>query len=329
MAREAKLWRLTFLDSPFGASFVDRFRDRFSDQRLDGLYPAFPEEELKRVFTFRSRQTLRFATVAALFLLIPAIVLTGVVLNRRQPSSLGTYRVLEGALEGEPGWELPAGEEGHLFPGTTFRIPRECSLLVTLTAEPEPGELEDSAERSVGATRIEVVGPAVFKTAREATAAAFAALLDSGKLEAEVSRRGPGESFNVRTPHAEASVVGTQFSLEVFDDHTDLTVAEGEVAFRPLSSGATGKVVGAGDPHRIRRDFRGPEPIASRVTAPVATTPPATSPTSPPAPTSPTAANPGAGQGPGSAGTVPGPGGALDQPRRSEEIKDLDQPVPQ
>lgn len=63
--------------------------------------------------------------------------------------------------------------------------------------------------------------------------------LTRGAVLCDVKRLGPGQVFELRTPHAHARVRGTVFSVQVDDRHTTLQVHEGtvEVAERVLHAG--------------------------------------------------------------------------------------------
>ncbi len=63
-----------------------------------------------------------------------------------------------------------------------------------------------------------------------------------GKLEASVARQRPFRPMLVKTPQAEARVLGTKFTLTVSANATRLDVIEGKVRFTRLSDGARIKV---------------------------------------------------------------------------------------
>ena len=61
--------------------------------------------------------------------------------------------------------------------------------------------------------------------------------LSKGKLSASVSKQAPDAQMVIKTPHANAEVLGTEFDLEVKDDRAELKVYEGSVLlYRPSSS---------------------------------------------------------------------------------------------
>ena len=66
-----------------------------------------------------------------------------------------------------------------------------------------------------------------------------------GKLEATVARQRPFKPLLVRTPNAEARVLGTKFTLTTTTNRTRLDVSEGSVRLTRASDGAAVKV-GAG-----------------------------------------------------------------------------------
>jgi hypothetical protein len=59
--------------------------------------------------------------------------------------------------------------------------------------------------------------------------------LEVGKLEASVARQRPFRPMILRTPHAEARVIGTRFTLSVTTNSTRLDVSEGFVRFTRTS----------------------------------------------------------------------------------------------
>jgi hypothetical protein len=63
--------------------------------------------------------------------------------------------------------------------------------------------------------------------------------LDIGQLTAIVARQPKNKSLVIRTPHATASVVGTELSLEVLTERTKLKVDEGKVLLTRLADGAS------------------------------------------------------------------------------------------
>jgi hypothetical protein len=67
-----------------------------------------------------------------------------------------------------------------------------------------------------------------------------------GQLKAGVARQPPFKPLLVRTPNAEARVLGTKFTLAATTNHTRLDVTKGRVRLTPASTGATVKV-GAGE----------------------------------------------------------------------------------
>lgn len=70
----------------------------------------------------------------------------------------------------------------------------------------------------------------------------------------------PGSKFEIHTPTGVAGLVGTDFSLLVTDDYTELMVFEGSVSFAALNGQAV--TVGAGNTLRILKSgtFQGPTP---------------------------------------------------------------------
>jgi hypothetical protein len=79
-------------------------------------------------------------------------------------------------------------------------------------------------------TRIALAGESEFQLLGQARPRTFA--LQRGKLQAMVAPQRGGHRLTVRTPQAEASVMGTRFSLEVTATATRLVVSQGAVALR-------------------------------------------------------------------------------------------------
>ncbi|PYJ95733.1 MAG: hypothetical protein DME23_22935 [Verrucomicrobia bacterium] len=69
--------------------------------------------------------------------------------------------------------------------------------------------------------------------------------LRRGKLAASIARQRPLRPLLIRTPHAEARVLGTRFTLAVTTNATRLEVADGKVRLKRLSDGEVR--VGAGN----------------------------------------------------------------------------------
>jgi ferric-dicitrate binding protein FerR (iron transport regulator) len=65
------------------------------------------------------------------------------------------------------------------------------------------------------------------------------ALLKRGAFALAAAKQAPGHPFVLATPHAEATVLGTRFTLEVSASATRLEVQEGRVGFRRRSEGPT------------------------------------------------------------------------------------------
>jgi hypothetical protein len=264
-SREAKLCRMAFLDSPFGEGFVGRFQRRSTREGLGelqvssgGLFagPAAGDlrfgrrrrgggrwgafDLLRQAYPGANQKLRRLVTVAAMLLLIPGIVLLGIALNGYQlkPLVLGEY--------------LLAGKsEGTFRAGEHFRVPEGKELEVFLRSQRE------------SKASLLVSGPALLRIEPGAAIDHFEAFLDEGLLKARVGKLRRGESFRIRSPHALATVVGTEFTLEVLENETRLRVEEGTVAFSRANSGS-GRVqhVAARDGvYRVSLQVSDPEPF--------------------------------------------------------------------
>ncbi len=220
---DAKLYRMAFVDSPFGEAFVERFR-----RRLDGEPAAARggaaaggaargsrlRSWLPEVVLANPRKFLARAALAAALMTIGASVIFGL----RPDASLGTL-VSRGNPAMERGGRSISGLARDLRPGDRFyldgaddelRIALNDGSALVLTG---PADLLiDDASRPEGR---------------------FIAKLDEGELRAAVTHRGKEREMKVYSPDAEARVVGTRFTLRVEPNRgTELQVEEGEVMFR-------------------------------------------------------------------------------------------------
>jgi hypothetical protein len=89
-------------------------------------------------------------------------------------------------------------------------------------------------------TRIQLQGPSQLQVGPLMHGKELA--LKSGRLEAWVAHQRPFRSMILRTPQAEAKVLGTHFSLGVNRVSTRLEVFQGKVGFRRATDGATVRV---------------------------------------------------------------------------------------
>ena len=88
--------------------------------------------------------------------------------------------------------------------------------------------------------------------------------LIQGVLSADVKKQPPGQALVVATPHAEARVLGTKFTLTVKGDATRLDVQEGRVRLTRLSDGAFTDV----SPGFFAVAAPGPRPAAKKIALP-------------------------------------------------------------
>ena len=91
-------------------------------------------------------------------------------------------------------------------------------------------------------TRIEV-GPDTEITYVDAGQGKRIRMLRAGRLGAEVAKQPPGEQMLLMTPHAEARVLGTTFTLTVEAEKTRLEVQSGRVRFTRAADGKSADVV--------------------------------------------------------------------------------------
>jgi len=123
------------------------------------------------------------------------------------------------------GQALPATPGTRLQPGDVLRTPGNGTAAISFLPEK---------------TRIVLNPGSEFKLASNSRGKRFA--LHFGKLESSVARQRPFQPMVITTPQAEATVVGTAFTLSTTTNSTRLDVAEGKVRFTRLSDGAAVKV---------------------------------------------------------------------------------------
>ena len=116
------------------------------------------------------------------------------------------------------GQRFPATVGTHLEPGDLLRTPDNVSA--TIGYAPEP-------------TRVKLLPGTELRLAATARGKLFALVV--GKLEATVARQTPFRPMILKTPQAEARVIGTRFVLTVSTNSTRLDVTDGLVRFTRMS----------------------------------------------------------------------------------------------
>jgi anti-sigma factor RsiW len=225
-AREASQYRRVLVEAPFGEGFVSRLRHRMRDEGLFATSRRSPFE----AFSFHRRRVRRIATVAAMLILIPIVVVVGFLSNLPGPLQLGSFE-----SEGGPVGFLPAGaseqkamrqmKSGVYAAGAAFVVPRGAVATLHLGS---PSLNDDSI--------LKLTGPARFVIDPEATKAVFRARLSSGVLRADVARRALAEPFAITTENARVMVLGTEFELSALEARTVLRVWNGIVAFQGIDA---------------------------------------------------------------------------------------------
>lgn len=265
-SREARQYRLAFPETPFGEVFVSKVVKRMKEEGLFSSSPgpgastqAGAGSSLPLIFL--ERRYRRAIAIAAMLLLIPVVVLVGIIFNgsmsgrpaaRSVARSLGTMQYENRGTNG--GTKLKPRD---LLPGSSFEVLPEQTLRIRLGSPERPN-----------VAQMELRGPGRFTLDDQATLRDFKASLEEGKLGAKVSKRAPGDSFVLRTPHAVATVVGTQFMLDVTSAWTDLKVEdeEGKVDYRAraaLPGQGTVQVTKKTGPYRVRYEEPLPVPVNS------------------------------------------------------------------
>jgi hypothetical protein len=233
-AREASQYRQVFVGSPFGERFVAGFRKRM---REEGLHKLAGQPGWRGV-SFHRRRLFRIATVAAMVILIPVVVLVGFLSRDRAGLPLGGFKTSGGRATvyraGSTAAEQAESEtlvEGSF--GAGDRIVLGAGVLADFS-------LASTSWR--GESQLTLTGPAQLLFERGASRSEFLARLTKGKLLAEVEERGPSERFEISTPHALARVIGTVFELTVTQEETRLEVSRGKVRFEAADALPTDNV---------------------------------------------------------------------------------------
>jgi hypothetical protein len=290
-AREARRYREAFLDSPFGEGFVTKVVTQMRAESMLG-----PERRGSR-----SLQGGRFRALvglAALLLLVP--VLVAVVVLSLQPRPIGSFEVMGspvriGRLVRDGSYDLRevGASRGLYFAGGAFSVPEGSRLVL------RPGLPSSEAQ-----TTCSLTGNAFFYVDPRAERRLFKIFLQVGSLEAHVRRLEPEESYEVETPHATVTVVGTAFRLHVQGDRTVLSVDEGTVRLASAWPGEVGERLTAAGETWVARPGRAPERLEALGAG--ATTGSGTAPSA--------AAEPAATGGPDATASVSEPPAGLPEP---------------
>ncbi len=269
-ARDAKHYRMAFLDTPFGDGFVDRFRQRFEAEGLAG--PSIPASASGRSSSSRLSAWRRFAGRAAASpprrLLVrwapaAAIILMGalVVLGLFPERSVGRLDLVDGGS----GAGVEAVRGGRTLPALPRDLRAGDTIHVRQGGQRVRASLSDGSE-------IVLTGPAEFRVESGIEAQGpFHGHLSEGTLHASVPRRGVGRDLRMRitSDHASALVLGTQFTLEVRRGiGTVLAVDQGEVDFFAVRGSRV--VVRPGGRYEARDGYGEPLPVQGSSEAPIA-----------------------------------------------------------
>lgn len=238
--RLARSLSSSFVDSPFGESFVVRSRERFGTAGLAGgsHEPGIRTIEggSKLFFGYRGFSLLRskiFMEIAAvvLLVLVATIFSIGYLSNSPGRQLLGGLRV-RGQEEVSVRIVDAPGEVSHIQPSTRssgFQAGRIYDVPAGTTLSLQLGAGDGSHER---VALLDITGPAGFATDPDCTTGNFHGNLIRGVLRARVEHRQEGESFRISAGGLhQARVIGTVFVLEAGEGSTRLTVEEGLVSF--------------------------------------------------------------------------------------------------
>jgi len=230
-AREAKLYRLAFVESPFGEAFVEKFRRKYDLERQDlgsttasGWDPATPllrglPGGLARILPKAALASPRKYLGRAALLLALISISASIFFGLQRGPVLGRCEFTPGVelVRGKRTLDEMNGSRGDLRPGDSFRLDEESELRLFLN---------DGSE-------LILEGPGDFRVQKNSRPdGEFDGWLGEGTLTAYVSKRKSGNDLKIETPHAFIRVVGTQYTLQVDSDGTSLDVMEGRVLFR-------------------------------------------------------------------------------------------------
>lgn len=226
---------------------VERFLARFEAEKLGSLYPSEDGFDLRDLGRSTRQRHWRFVTVLSMLVLIPALVGLGLLVNHHQSQRLGALSVEGVAREGDVTVEREGGgerEDGSasrtssirsggvaaIDRGARYVVPEGSRLRLLLG-----GRVAGAGDGGRAATLL-VFGPAELTIHKKATLESFRASLSYGMLEASVDPSFRRDLFEITSPHAFATVVGTVFQLRVDSEGTELEVTRGRVDFGRLGS---------------------------------------------------------------------------------------------
>jgi hypothetical protein len=141
---------------------------------------------------------------------------------------------------GEPRLELAASASIEIVRGAISTSARQGFDLRAGDLLKVTGTSEATLSFAPEKTRIHLHPGTELKLVNYSGAKRF--VLNTGKIEASVARQRILKPMLIRTPQAEARVIGTRFTLSVDTNATVLDVAEGKVKFTRLSDGRSAKV---------------------------------------------------------------------------------------
>jgi ferric-dicitrate binding protein FerR (iron transport regulator) len=202
------------------------------------VYPALLPASPVRAFSAVRRPWPRFAAAACAMFALACLWLS---VARQAPRA--TLLTTRGAVEFVSGKASRTAIEGEVFgPGDGLRIRDEGRA--TLSVE--------------GLGRVALGPEADLRLSTEARTLELAA----GFIEIKALKQPRDKPWRVRTPEAEAAVIGTRFTVSAADKHTNVRVSEGLVRLTSLASGRVASVAG-GNRARITSG-NAPEVEASR-----------------------------------------------------------------
>jgi len=199
------------------------------------------------IFGSAALRLIRTRQIAALAAILLCALLAATALRPTTALSGGKWTVL--ARSGEVLWRSEAG-------GGDWRALEAGARL------PDGSEIRTGADGSAvvarGLDRIELRASTSVVVAARVTGAGVTETDQASGLAIYTVEKRPSGSFAVRTPYVVAAVKGTQFSVDVGESETEVSVSEGRVSVADTRSGES-RDVAAGQKARASRERAGVE----------------------------------------------------------------------
>lgn len=251
-ARESKLYRMAFVESPFGDEFARRFEAEFADS----LEQVSAEASAAEIFTFNPPLRQRRLAVMASIAAIALVILLGVALRewddpaRRGPEDLsfsGSHEPASGPsrtmLPSRDGGRKPSPGALGVFENPSARV--EMSPIterLPVSGELRPGFVyhsEEGPEEPIelalwDRSRVTIQKEKFrFALASRSTTEYLEWNLEEGKIHFNLLPQENTREFVIQTPDVRFVVTGTEFLLDVYDDgrrrYTEISLYSGSL----------------------------------------------------------------------------------------------------